>query len=129
MMRKLLIAGVLASAVTIPAIAAAPPFDTSARVAYMIDLSSGATLYAKDADVRMPPASMAKMMTVHIAFNLIKKGDLKVRARLDLSNPLEYKIDSEERKPLQWELPPGVSLTKETQDQANWKYTIKERDR
>src|SRR4051794_1896570 len=78
MMRKLLIAGALASVVTIPAIAAAPPFETSARVAYMIDLSSGATLYAKDADVRMPPASMAKMMTVHIAFNLIKKGELKL---------------------------------------------------
>jgi len=77
-MRKLLIVGVLSSAITLPAVAAAPPFDTSARVAYMIDLSSGATLYAKDADVRMPPASMAKMMTVHIAFNLIKKGELKL---------------------------------------------------
>jgi D-alanyl-D-alanine carboxypeptidase (penicillin-binding protein 5/6) len=78
MMRKVLIIAALASATALQAIAAAPPFDTSARVAYMVDLSSGATLYAKDADVRMPPASMAKMMTVHIAFNLIKKGELKL---------------------------------------------------
>ena len=59
-----------------PAGAAAPPFDTPASVAYMIDLSSGAVLYAKDADRRMPPASMAKMMTVHVAFDLIKRGQL-----------------------------------------------------
>jgi D-alanyl-D-alanine carboxypeptidase (penicillin-binding protein 5/6) len=44
----------------------------------MVDLSSGAVLYAKDADRRMPPASMAKMMTAHIAFNLIKKGELRL---------------------------------------------------
>ena len=37
----------------------------------MVDLSSGAVLYAKDADRRMPPASMAKMMTTHVAFDLI----------------------------------------------------------
>src|SRR3954468_24532840 len=84
MMRKLLIAGALASVVTIPAIAAAPPFETSARYAYLIDLSSGAVLYSKDADVRMPPASMAKMMTVHIAFNLIKKGERKLTETCDV---------------------------------------------
>jgi len=56
--------------------AAAPQFDTEAKVAYLIDLSSGATLYAKNADVRMPPASMAKMMTTDVAFELIDSGKL-----------------------------------------------------
>src|SRR4051812_1137182 len=56
--------------------AAAPQFDTQARVAYLIDLSSGAVLYAKNADARMPPASMAKMMTTEVAFELIDKGQL-----------------------------------------------------
>jgi D-alanyl-D-alanine carboxypeptidase (penicillin-binding protein 5/6) len=56
--------------------AAAPTFDTPAKVAYLIDLSSGAVLYAKNADVRMPPASMAKMMTTDVAFELIDKGQL-----------------------------------------------------
>src|SRR6476620_11290216 len=56
--------------------AAAPTFDTPARVAYLIDVSSGAVLYAKNADVRMPPASMAKMMTVEVAFELIDKKQL-----------------------------------------------------
>ena len=56
--------------------AAAPQFETPAKVAYLIDLSSGAVLYAKNADVRMPPASMAKMMTTDVAFELIDKGQL-----------------------------------------------------
>jgi D-alanyl-D-alanine carboxypeptidase (penicillin-binding protein 5/6) len=58
--------------------AAAPPFDTPAPVAYMQDLSSGAVLYAKDADRQIPPASMAKMMTVLVAFDLIKRGELQL---------------------------------------------------
>ena len=58
--------------------AKAPPFDTPAKVAYLIDLSSGAVLLSKNADQRMPPASMAKMMTTNVAFELIKKGDLKL---------------------------------------------------
>ena len=65
-------------AIAIPVNAAAPPFETSAPVAYMIDLSSGAVLYAKDADRRIPPASMAKMMTAHLAFRLIKQGKFRL---------------------------------------------------
>jgi D-alanyl-D-alanine carboxypeptidase (penicillin-binding protein 5/6) len=78
MMRKPLLFLFSAAALSIPALAAAPPFDTPARVAFMIDLSSGAVLYDKNGDVRMPPASMAKMMTVHIAFNMIKRGEHKM---------------------------------------------------
>ncbi len=61
-----------------PVTAAAPPFQTAAPVAYLVDLSSGAVLYEKDADRRMPPASMAKMMTVQVAFDMIKAGELKL---------------------------------------------------
>ena len=56
--------------------AAAPQFDTPAKYAYLIDLSSGATLYAKNPDARMPPASMAKMMTTDVAFELIDSKQL-----------------------------------------------------
>jgi D-alanyl-D-alanine carboxypeptidase (penicillin-binding protein 5/6) len=66
------------AALTMPVEAAAPPFDTPAPTAFMKDLSSGAILYAKNADQRMPPASMAKMMTVYVAFDLIRKGELKL---------------------------------------------------
>src|SRR5687768_12783983 len=76
MTRKPLFLLLFASALSLPATAAAPPFETPAPIAYMIDLSSGAVLYAKDADRRIPPASMAKMMTTHIAFDLIERGEL-----------------------------------------------------
>ena len=65
-------------AMVTPSVAAAPQFDTPAPVAFMKDLSSGAILFQRDADRRMPPASMAKMMTVYVAFDLIKKGQLKL---------------------------------------------------
>lgn len=54
-------------------------FTTPAPTAYMKDLSTGTILYSKNADTRIPPASMGKMMTVYVAFNLIKSGE----ARLD----------------------------------------------
>ncbi|MGE5722312.1 MAG: D-alanyl-D-alanine carboxypeptidase family protein [Sphingomonadales bacterium] len=84
MKRKALVFGFVALGLTLPATAAAPPFDTPAKVAYLQDLSSGAVLYSKNADVRMPPASMAKMMTVHIAFKLIKQGDLQLDKMCDV---------------------------------------------
>ena len=75
-MKKLIAATLLSIGLACPGIAAAPPFDTPAPVAYLIDTSSGAILYEKDADRRMPPASMAKMMTVYVAFDLIRQGKL-----------------------------------------------------
>ena len=77
MTRKPLYLLISAAAASVPASAAAPPFETAATTAYMVDLSSGAVLYAKDADRRMPPASMAKMMATHVAFELIKRGELR----------------------------------------------------
>ncbi len=77
-MRSFLFASA-AFAVVYPVSAAAPPFETAAPVAYMVDLSSGAELYAKDADRRIPPASMAKMMTMYLAFDLIKQGKFRLK--------------------------------------------------
>ena len=68
----------------VPAAAAAPPFETAATVAFMKDLSSGAVLYSKDADRRMPPASMAKMMTVYVAFDMIRRGELKLEQKFEV---------------------------------------------
>lgn len=75
-MPRTILLATAASLLTTGAPAAAPAFDTPAKVAYLVDVSSGATLFAKNADVRMPPASMAKMMTVEVAFELIDKKQL-----------------------------------------------------
>jgi D-alanyl-D-alanine carboxypeptidase (penicillin-binding protein 5/6) len=77
-MKKLIVAPLAAIALAHPSIAAAPQFQAAAPIAYMEDLSSGAVLFSRDADRRMPPASLAKMMTVYVAFDMIKKGELKL---------------------------------------------------
>ena len=76
MTRSFLFLTAASFAISSAAPAKAPPFDTPAPIAYLIDLSSGAVLLSKDADRRMPPASMAKMMTTNVAFELIDRGDL-----------------------------------------------------
>ena len=76
MFRATLLATISLAMLASAAPAAAPPYETPANVAFLVDLSSGAVLYQKNADTRMPPASMAKMMTTNVAFELIKKGDL-----------------------------------------------------
>lgn len=78
MIRPLLLSTVSLALMSSAAPAKAPPFDTSARVAYLIDLSSGAVLLDKNGNQRMPPASMAKMMTTNVAFELIDKGELSL---------------------------------------------------
>ncbi len=83
-MKKLLAATALTFGMAVPGMAAAPTFDTPAPVAFMIDTSSNAILYAKDADRRMPPASMAKMMTVYVAFDMIKHGKLRLDQQIEV---------------------------------------------
>lgn len=73
-----LAAPIFASLIALAAPVSAASYDSLAPFAYMKDLSTGAVLYARAADERMPPASMAKMMTTHVAFDLIKQGKLKL---------------------------------------------------
>jgi D-alanyl-D-alanine carboxypeptidase (penicillin-binding protein 5/6) len=77
-MRTVALAATAALLVAGAAPAAAPQFETPAKYAYLIDLSSGAVLYEKNADARMPPASMAKMMTTDVAFELIDSKQLSL---------------------------------------------------
>ena len=53
-------------------------FETKATQAFMIDADTGTVLFSKDADKSIPPASMAKLMTMEVVFNAIKSGRLKL---------------------------------------------------
>ena len=53
-------------------------FDIKARTVILQDFLSGEILYEKDADKSIYPASMTKIMTSIIAFDLIKRGDLSL---------------------------------------------------
>ena len=53
-------------------------FDIKARTVILQDYLSGKILYEKDPDKSIYPASMTKIMTAMIAFDLIKSGDLNL---------------------------------------------------
>ena len=78
LVKKLFAAAALVSIAVTPLAASAPSYESAAPIAYMKDLSSGAVLFDKSGETRIPPASMAKMMTAHVAFRLIQRGELKL---------------------------------------------------
>ena len=61
------------------------PVDTTARWAIIEDFDSGETLLDKDADQRMPPSSMTKLMTLYIVLSRLRQGRLKLTDQLPVS--------------------------------------------
>jgi D-alanyl-D-alanine carboxypeptidase (penicillin-binding protein 5/6) len=59
--------------------------DVKARTAILLDYHSNEILFEKDADRKIFPASMTKIMTSIIAFDLIKNGDLKLSDKFIVS--------------------------------------------
>ena len=60
-------------------------FNIEARTAILQDYLSGEILYEKDPDRLIFPASMTKIMTTIIAFELLKKGDLNLEDKFFVS--------------------------------------------
>ena len=59
--------------------AAAQLFDTRAGQAFMVDADTGTILYEKNPDILIPPASLAKLMTMEVVFHAIKSGRLTMQ--------------------------------------------------
>ncbi len=60
-------------------------FETSAKQAYLIDVLSGEVLLKKNEKEKISPASITKIMTTIVAFDLIKKGELKLDEKIIIS--------------------------------------------
>ena len=60
-------------------------FDVDARTAILQDYLSGEILFEKEADKSIYPASMTKIMTAIVAFELIKSGDLSLNEKFVVS--------------------------------------------
>ena len=60
-------------------------FEVKARTAILQDFLSGEILYEKNPDKSIYPASMTKIMTAMVAFDLIKSGDLKLGDKFTIS--------------------------------------------
>ena len=59
--------------------------EIKARTAILQDFLSGEILYEMDSDISIYPASMTKIMTSIIAFDLIKSGDLSLEDKFIVS--------------------------------------------
>lgn len=79
----LLCSGLLAAALAAPAFAQG--FDTDARQAILIDSTNDAVLFTKEPDAPFAPASLAKLMTLAVTFDEIKRGFLTPTAPLKIS--------------------------------------------
>lgn len=70
--------------------AKAADFSTTAKSALLIDYASGDEIFAKNADVLMPPSSMLKLMTLTVLFDAIKSGKIKMDDTIDVSKNADY---------------------------------------
>ena len=59
---------------------------TSANQAILMDVNSGQVLFKKNENEKISPASITKVMTSIIAFDLIKSGELKLNEKFLVSN-------------------------------------------
>ena len=82
-LRVALFALVAISLAYAPSVARA--LETSAKQAVLLDFETGVELYSKNADEKMPPASMTKMMTVYLLFERLAEGRLSLDDELLVS--------------------------------------------
>ena len=54
-------------------------------MALLVDMTSGQTLFAKNEDRRFIPASITKVMSAFVAFEMVKSGDLDLRQQFTMS--------------------------------------------
>lgn len=73
----------LAFSGAVPARAAAAP---QKHAAFVLDVNSGAVLHNDDGDAIRHPASLTKMMTLYLTFELIESGRLKMSDMITISD-------------------------------------------
>ncbi|MDX9826769.1 MAG: D-alanyl-D-alanine carboxypeptidase family protein [Spirochaetia bacterium] len=68
----------------LPAVSIKPAPQVNARSAALIDATTGTLLYAKNPDLSLPPASLTKLLTLHIAYEEIEAGRLSLDEILEI---------------------------------------------
>ncbi|MDP3675513.1 MAG: D-alanyl-D-alanine carboxypeptidase family protein [Novosphingobium sp.] len=65
----------------------APDANLAAPIAYLIDLGSGRVLFERESRRRFLPASLTKIMTAYVGFELMAAGRLQPNQRFAMSDP------------------------------------------
>lgn len=66
-------------------VSAQDAFDTSAPYAILVDQESGTILFQKEPDTRVEPASMAKLMTVAVVLDMVRRGGLDLDDEFEIT--------------------------------------------
>ncbi len=61
-----------------------PRPELSARSAVLVDYETGTVLYEKQADTVIPPASLTKVMTIHIVLELARDGEISLEETFEV---------------------------------------------
>lgn len=61
------------------------PFDTACDSAVLVDFSTGTVLYAKNADLALPPASVTKIMTLLLFIEEVEAGNISLDEDISVS--------------------------------------------
>ena len=69
---------VVAIVVSATAMTHAQAFETRAGQAVLVDATTGTLLFSKDADKLIPPASLAKLMTMEVVFHALRTGEISL---------------------------------------------------
>src|SRR5262245_65432491 len=67
------------------ALPASAAIDIKARQYILMDFQTGTVLEAKNADTKMPPSSMSKLMTAYLVFEALKSGKLSLEEPITVS--------------------------------------------
>ena len=78
-------AGEAAEGAALPAAAAVPQLSLNCRAAILIEQGSGRVLYEKNADERVPIASITKVMTLLLTFEAVHDGRLTMETPVPVS--------------------------------------------
>ena len=61
------------------------PAYAAPYAAMVIDARSGEVLHSRNADTRLHPASLTKMMTLYVAFEAIEHGEISLDTKVTIS--------------------------------------------
>jgi D-alanyl-D-alanine carboxypeptidase (penicillin-binding protein 5/6) len=59
--------------------------DLNVRSAILMDINTGRVLYAQDADRRIPPASLTKIMTMYVVMDQVRAGKVRLSDKVKVS--------------------------------------------
>ena len=83
-------------ALTVGLVAVAPEQAAAAPYAAMVmDARTGEVLHSRNADTRLHPASLTKMMTLYIAFEAVRNGEISLDTEITVSRNAEAEPPSE----------------------------------